>query len=128
MRKWNRVLVAAFTATALIGCSSMQTLGAWRPSPTGSATPALPAVEVGHHLRLTLASGARVDLHVLAMKSDAIEGTWAGQPVRVDLDQVSRIERRTWDLPRTAMLLFAAWVMTIVQPFGGSAVVLGLVP
>jgi predicted component of type VI protein secretion system len=131
MQKWNRALVAALTAITLIGCSSMQPLGESHPATQGSATPALPAlpaVAVGQDVRLTLASGAQVEMQVLAVKADAIDGTQAGQPVSVELNQVRKIERRTWDMPRTAMLLFTAMVLAIVQPFGGSTVVLGLVP
>lgn len=128
MQKWNRALVAALTAITLIGCSSMQPLGELHPAAQGSAPPALPAVAVGQDVRLTLASGAQVEMQVLAVKADAIDGTQAGQPVSVALNQVRKIERRTWDMPRTAMLLFTALVLAVVQPFGGSTVVLGLVP
>lgn len=128
MQKWNRALVAALTAITLIGCSSMQPLGESHPATQGSATPALPAVAVGQDVRLTLASGAQVDMQVSAVKADAIDGTQAGKPMSVTLDQVRRIERCTWDVPRTAMLLFTAMVLAIVQPFGGSTVVLGLLP
>ena len=48
----------------------------------------------------------------------------SGQPTSVALDQVRKIERRSWDVPRTAMLLFTALVLAIVQPFGGSTVCL----
>lgn len=128
MPTFNRALAAALTAITLLGCSSLQPLPESPPAAPGAAAPRLPAVEVGQDVRLTLASGAQIDLQVVAVKVDAIEGTQAGQPMSVALNQVRKIERRTWDMPRTAMLLFTAMVLAIVQPFGGSTVVLGLVP
>lgn len=124
----NRALVVALTAITLLGCSSLQPLPESPPAAPGAVAPRLPAVEVGQDLRVTLASGAQIDLQVQAAKADAIEGVQAGQPTSVALDQVRKIERRSWDVPRTAMLLFTALVLAIVQPFGGSTAVLGLVP
>lgn len=128
MPTFNRALAVALTAITLLGCSSLQPLSESQPAAPGAAAAPLPTMEVGQDLRLTLASGAQIDLQVLAVKADAIEGVQSGQPTSVALDQVRKIERRSWDVPRTAMLLFTAMVLAIVQPFGGSTVVLGLVP
>ena len=96
MPTFNRALAVALTAITLLGCSSLQPLSESQPAAPGAAAAPLPTMEVGQDLRLTLASGAQIDLQVLAVKADAIEGVQSGPVSYTHLDVY---KRQAWSPP-----------------------------
>jgi hypothetical protein len=103
-RRFQR-LVATTCALSLIACSSLQPLPE-QGKPDGSrAQRQAQSVAVGDTLRVNLKNATTFDLVVTGVSPDSIAGTQEGRERQVLIAEVETLERRQFDVVRTALLI-----------------------
>jgi hypothetical protein len=116
-------------AAALVGCTTMNTVGA-----SAAGQPPLALTQLmrpGDDVRLTLIDGPALELRVVAVDTLAVEGLGpnSARSVRVAADRISMVERRETSVVKTTLLVLGLAVVAHAYILGrGFGKILGTAP
>jgi len=122
-------LVVVLCCTAFVACTSLRPVVDRAATQDSSLPISKSTLAANDALTVTSRDGLKVQLHLVSVTADSIEGTQDSdrQPRSFRLVDVVKIERREFDGVKTAFLvvLIAAGVYAIVQAIGPAAVLSG---
>jgi hypothetical protein len=108
-------VVALICAVSLSACTSLQHLPENASTSASKAHRQAQSVAIGDSLRITPKGAAAFDLTVTSVTPDSIAGTQNGQERQILLIEVESIEKKRFDLLRTALLVGSLVLIALGQ-------------
>ena len=116
MRTAAARIVVLVVSLSLVACSSLRVVADGREASSRLLQQPTLDLASSDQVVLTLSTGQKITLKVTSVSLETIEGIEEGRPglVQVQVDQVDKVERREFDLSKTALLTGLAIVAILV--------------